>query len=132
MCASPSAALVGDAADFYDPFTGEGIYSALRGGELLGPYLYESLRANNSRAADVPLEAYDRSRRHEFGGKWRVERLIGLAVTFPALMNRAARTLSRRSHLADLLVGVAGDFVPPGEVLRPGFLMQLLAPAKSR
>jgi flavin-dependent dehydrogenase len=26
--------LVGDAADFYDPFTGEGIYSALRGAEL--------------------------------------------------------------------------------------------------
>lgn len=129
---APGAALVGDAADFYDPFTGEGIYSALRGGELLGPYLYESLRANNLHAADVPLEAYDRSRRHEFGGKWRVERLIGLAVSFPALMNHAARRLSRRSNLADLLVGVAGDFVPPGEVLRPAFLIQLLAPAKSR
>ncbi len=129
---APGAALVGDAADFYDPFTGEGIYSALRGGELLGPYLCESLRANSPHAADVPLEAYERSRRHEFGGKWRVERLIGLAVTFPALMNHAARTLSRRSHLADLLVGVAGDFVPPREVLRPGFLMQLLVPAKSR
>lgn len=129
---APGAALVGDAADFYDPFTGEGIYSALRGGELLGPYLCESLRANTPHAADVPLEAYERSRRHEFGGKWRVERLIGLAVTFPALMNHAARTLSRRSHLADLLVGVAGDFVPPREVLRPGFLMQLLVPAKSR
>src|SRR3712207_8668308 len=32
----PGAALVGDAADFFDPFTGEGIYAALRGGELLG------------------------------------------------------------------------------------------------
>ncbi|MFI5239460.1 MAG: NAD(P)/FAD-dependent oxidoreductase, partial [Gemmatimonadales bacterium] len=32
------AALVGDAADFFDPFTGEGVYSALRGGELLAPY----------------------------------------------------------------------------------------------
>jgi flavin-dependent dehydrogenase len=28
------AALVGDAADFYDPFTGEGIYSALRGARV--------------------------------------------------------------------------------------------------
>ncbi len=26
--------LVGDAAGFYDPFTGEGIFSALRGAEL--------------------------------------------------------------------------------------------------
>ncbi len=129
---APGAALVGDAADFYDPFTGEGIYAALRGGELLGPYVYEALRAPNARAADVALAAYERSRRHEFSGKWRVERLIGLAVAFPALMNHAARTLSRRSHLADLLVGVAGDFVPAREVLRPAFLMQLLAPAKPR
>src|SRR2546426_903434 len=28
------ALLVGDAADFFDPFTGQGIYSALRGAEL--------------------------------------------------------------------------------------------------
>jgi hypothetical protein len=48
------------------------------------------------------------------------------------ILNQAARVLSRRSHLADLLVGVAGDFVPPGEVLRPGFLLQLLAPLGPR
>jgi hypothetical protein len=47
-------------------------------------------------------------------------------------MNQAARALASRSHLADLLVGVAGDFVPPREVLRPGFLLQLLVPARSR
>ena len=37
---APGVALVGDAADFFDPFTGEGIYSALRGGELLAPFAY--------------------------------------------------------------------------------------------
>ena len=129
---APGAALVGDAADFYDPFTGEGIYAALRGGELLGPYVCQALRATRAREADVALEAYDRCRRHEFSGKWRVERLIGLAVASPPIMNYAARTLSRRRHLADLLVGVVGDFIPPSEVLRPGFLLQLLMPARSR
>ncbi|HVT40899.1 MAG TPA: FAD-dependent monooxygenase [Gemmatimonadaceae bacterium] len=122
------AALVGDAAEFFDPFTGEGIYSALRGGELLGPWVHEALRAPTRRAADAALEAYDRCRRQEFSGKWRLERLVALAVALSPVLNRAARVLARRPHLADLLVGVTGDFVPAREVLRPGFLAQLLAP----
>ena len=122
---APGAALVGDAADFFDPFTGEGIYAALRGGEALAPYVFESLRAASARRADEPLAAYDRWRRHEFGGKWLVERAIGIAVGVPALLEHAARTLSGRRDMADLLVGVAGDFVPPREVLRPGFLLRL-------
>jgi flavin-dependent dehydrogenase len=122
----PGAALVGDAADFFDPFTGEGMYAALRGGELLAPYVFDAVRATGDRARDVALEAYDRCRRQEFGGKWMVERGVGMAVAFPALLNRAARTLSGRRDMADLLVGVTGDFVPPREVLRPRFLARLL------
>ena len=120
------AALVGDAADFFDPFTGEGIYAALRGGELLAPHAMTHLGAASSQAADGALADYDRARRAAFAGKWRVERLIGLAVAFPSLMNIAARSLARRKDLADLLVGVAGDFVPAREVLRPSFLLGLI------
>ena len=123
---APGAALVGDAADFFDPFTGEGIYAALRGGELLLPYAVEAARGT-SRRADVALEAYERCRRHEFTGKWIVERIVGAATAYPAVMNRAARTLARRRDMADLFVGVTGDFVPPREVLRPSYLLRLLA-----
>ena len=122
---APGAALVGDAADFFDPFTGEGIYAALRGGELLAPFALEAASAGPA-AADRALAAYERARRAEFGAKWRVERLIGTAVAFPALMNRAAAVLGRRKDMADLLIGVAGDFVPAGEVLRPRYLLSLL------
>ena len=31
-----------------------------------------------------------------------------------------------KPYLADLLVGVTGDCVPPMEVLRPAFVMQLV------
>jgi flavin-dependent dehydrogenase len=126
---APGAALVGDAADFFDPFTGEGMYAALRGGELLAPYVYEVLRARTTRDADDALEAYDRSRRHEFGGKWNVERLIGSAVASPLLMNLAARSLARQQDMADLLVGVTGDFVPASAVLRFGYVARLVAGA---
>ena len=123
---APGVALVGDAADFFDPFTGEGIYAALRGGELLAPYAVAALRATSPLGERTALEAYDRARRHEFGGKWLVERMIGTAVAFPALLERAARSLSRRPAMADLLVGVTGDFVPASAVLNPAFLARML------
>lgn len=125
---APGLALVGDAAEFYDPFTGEGIYTALRSGELAAPFIAEAVASSRS---NHTLAAYERARRAEFAGKWRVERLIAAAVAFPALMNHAAKSLSRRGDMADLLVGVAGDFVPAAELLRPGYVFRLLFPASA-
>jgi flavin-dependent dehydrogenase len=125
---APGAALVGDAADFFDPFTGEGIYAALRGAELLAPRVIEAITARSTRVADHSLQSYDRDRVNEFRGKWTVERIIGTAVSFPALMNLAARSLSLRPAMANTIVGVTGDFVPAREVLRPGFLLRLALP----
>ena len=124
---APGAALVGDAADFFDPFTGEGIYSALRGAELLAAQLMAAGVLASPRATDAALARYEAARREAFRGKWRVERLIGMVVASPFLMNRAARALSADSDMADLLVGVAGDFVPPSQVLQPRFVLRLLA-----
>jgi flavin-dependent dehydrogenase len=122
---APGAALVGDAADFFDPFTGEGIYAALRGGELLAPFARAALGAETRRDADDALAAYERARRAEFRGKWIVERLISSAVGFAPAINHFARTLESRKDMADLLVGVTGDFVPAREVLRPSYLLNL-------
>jgi flavin-dependent dehydrogenase len=129
---APGVALVGDAADFFDPFTGEGIYAALRGAELLAPFAAEAARARPGVAVrGDALAGYERARRAAFAGKWRVERLIGTAVTFPALLDRAASVLEERRDLADLLVGVAGDFVPPREVLHPRFWSSFLLPRRA-
>jgi flavin-dependent dehydrogenase len=125
----PGAALVGDAADFFDPFTGEGVYAALRGGEILAPYIEEALKGNGDGGLKA-LKGYEVARRKEFGGKWKLERIIGAAIAFPPLINHAARALSSRKDMADLLVGVAGDFVPAEAVLNPRFLFDLfLSPA---
>jgi len=129
---APGAALVGDAADFFDPFTGEGMFEALRGGELLGPYLCEALRASSSRGADGALAAYDRSRRHEFASTWRVQKVVALAVAFPPLLNQAANAAEGRRTLSDLIVNVASGFSPASELMRPGVLRALLLPSRTR
>ena len=126
---TPGAVLVGDAADFFDPFTGEGMYAAMRGAQLLSTYAWEVVRAKSDASADIALAAYDRCRRHEFRGKWAVERAIATAIASPSLINLAAKALARRAELADLLVGVTGDFVPAREVLKPAFALQLIAAA---
>lgn len=127
---APGAALVGDAADFFDPFTGEGIYAALRGGELVAPYIAEALFYQYDADESRILAGYDRARAREFGGKWKLERIVSLAIRYPWLLNNAAKVLSKRKDLADLLVGVAGDFIPPRLVLSPRFLFTLfIAPA---
>ena len=119
----PGALLVGDAADFYDPFTGEGIYAALRGGELAAAAVFAGL--NDSRAQDDAFRAYDESRRREFGAKWRVERLIACGVALAPIANRAVGSLRADKRLADLLVGVTGDFVPARRVLQFDYLARL-------
>lgn len=125
---APGAALVGDAADFFDPFTGEGIYAAMRGAELLAPQIVAALAARSLRDSDAALAAYDVARTREFRGKWAVEQIIGAAVSFPPLMNVAARSLALRPAMAHTIVGVTGDFVPAREALRPSFLLRLVLP----
>ena len=123
------AALVGDAADFFDPFTGEGMYAALRGGELLAPFIVEALRGTPSNEKRA-LAGYEAKRRNEFGGKWKLERIVGMAIAYPYFLNNAAKALSRNKDLADLLVGVAGDFIPAKVALDPRVLFNLfISPA---
>lgn len=116
--------LVGDAADFFDPFTGEGICAALTGAALAAATLDEALRRPGPLTA-ARLAGYRRARRHRFLGKWLVERMIGYALETPRLFERAVDRLDRRG-LADTLIGVTGDMVSPWRVMNPWFLARML------
>jgi menaquinone-9 beta-reductase len=121
------ACLVGDAADFFDPFTGQGIYGALRGAELAAECLIPALA--RERGSSIPRDAlrpYARARRRAFAGKWLLERLIGLGVGWPALANRVIGRLARSPDLSDLLVGATANVVPARAVLGPRTLARLL------
>jgi flavin-dependent dehydrogenase len=105
------------------------MYAALRGGEMLAPFIVAALRGE-PRDENSALAAYETARRREFGGKWKLERIVGMAIAYPYFLDNAAKTLSRRKEMADLLVGVAGDFVPTSVVLNPRFLFNLfISPA---
>ena len=121
---APGALLVGDAADFFDPFTGEGICAALRGAELIEGALLEPLTRGGPLPA-AALRSYRQARRRAFFGKWMVERVIGYAMLAPALFDRAVARLERHG-LAHTLIGVTGDFVPPRAVLNPVFLSRVM------
>lgn len=116
--------LVGDALGFLDPFTGEGIFTALRSAELAAEVAAAALRANDvSAAALAPAHA---RRRAEFAAKDRVSILLQRLIARRRLAVAVARRLARRPAQLELLMGVIGDFVPAREVLSLRFLARLL------
>jgi geranylgeranyl reductase family protein len=119
---APGALLVGDAAGFYDPFTGEGITLALRSAELAAQVAAAALE----RAAVVGLREYDERRSEATRDKFLLNRLLQHVIAWPALANAVAKRLARRPDLADRLVGIAGDFIPARTALGPGFVWDLL------
>jgi flavin-dependent dehydrogenase len=120
------AALVGDAADFLDPFTGDGIVSALRGAELLAGVLADALRRDRGTVPARALAPYRRARRRAFAGKRAVARLIATAMYAPAFFDHALDRLTRRGRMAHDLIAVTGECMPARAVLNPFFLARAI------
>jgi menaquinone-9 beta-reductase len=118
------ALLVGDAADFFDPFTGEGIGTALHGAELAASAIADALLRPGPVTA-AALDRYRIARRAAFLGKWAIERLVGYGMLMPALFDRAVGRLERRG-LAHTFIGVTGDYVPARAILNPWFLSRMV------
>jgi geranylgeranyl reductase family protein len=114
--------LVGDAAGFYDPFTGEGVTLALRSAELAAEATEEALRSGNPER----LSGYAQRRQAATRDKFRFNRVLQQIVGRPWLANLVARRLVARPRLANRLVGIAGDFVPARGALGAAFLRELL------
>jgi flavin-dependent dehydrogenase len=116
--------LAGDAAGFYDPFTGEGLYTALRSAELLADTAHAALAAGDLSAR--ALAPYARARRLAFRDKQRVTRMLQTVIRRRWLADWAARAAAPHPRLVAALMGVIGDFVPPRDLLRPSVFRSLL------
>lgn len=116
--------LVGDAAGYYDPFTGEGIYGALASAKLAAEVATRALAAGTLDHA--ALAEYQTAHAALFRGKGTIEAIIQSAVQVPPLMNHVAAQLARHKTMADTLLAVTGDFLPASAVLRPGYLARLV------
>jgi menaquinone-9 beta-reductase len=118
--------LVGDAASFLDPFTGDGIHEALRGATLLAPVVDGALRAGDLSARQ--LAPYCAARRRAFWAKRQVCWLVQGFIATPALMDYATTRLDRRATVRQTLTGVLGDLSPARQGFSPVFLARLLRP----
>ena len=112
--------LAGDAAGFYDPFTGEGLYTALRSAELLAEVAHPALTAGDVSAA--ALAPYARAARRRASATRRESRsALQLIIAPPPPRQRRRALLQRRPAPARTLMGVIGDFIPPREISAPRF-----------
>jgi geranylgeranyl reductase family protein len=112
--------LIGDAAGFIDPFTGEGIYRALRSARLAS-------RAFSGPEANV-VDRYLAARRAAFASKDTLTWLIQGMLAAPPILSYAVRRLGRRPALAAVLGGALGDCRPATDALSPAALFAMLRP----
>ncbi len=115
--------LVGDAAGFLDPFTGEGLHRALRSAELAVEFVDRSLGGDRD-----ALAAYDRRLIRRTRAKDAVSVLVQAFLEVPAAFDYAARRLAARPTVRETMGLVMGDLIPASAALDPRFLVGLLRP----
>lgn len=118
--AGPGWLLVGDAAGFVDPFTGEGIYRALRSARAAATALAPGDQGTEAR--------YRAARRAAFAAKDALTWLVQGMLAAPPLLDYALRRLEGRPDAAAALGAALGDCRPATTALSPRFLASVLWP----
>ncbi len=121
--AGPGWLLVGDAAGFLDPFTGEGLHRAVVSAALAARAVDATLRGRGK-----ALPAYDRAMQRRFAAKDAVSWVVQAFLGQLALFDYAARRLGARPAVRETMGLVMGDLVPASRALDPRFLAALLRP----
>jgi menaquinone-9 beta-reductase len=121
--ASRGVLLAGDAAAFIDPMTGQGVYLALRGGELAAEAAVGVLDGPGPTRRG--LAGYEEARRRAFGDIFLLSRLLQGIALRPRLAAHAVRRMAVRPDVGTRFIDVIGNVTHARSVLRPAFLAGL-------
>jgi menaquinone-9 beta-reductase len=122
--AGPGFVLVGDAAGFLDPISGEGLHRSLVSAAAASDAIACCLTGERS----ASLDGYDRRLRRRFGRKDAVSWILQAFLARPEALAYAVRRLEGRPQLRQSFAAVMADLAPAERVLDPRFLAALLRP----
>jgi menaquinone-9 beta-reductase len=114
--------LVGDAAGFVDPISGEGLHRALVTAEFASRAIHSHLRGDAT-----ALREYDRRLRARFRSKDALSWALQLFMLRPELAHRAIRRLDRNTQMRATFAAALADLAPASSVFDPRFVGPLLA-----
>ncbi len=121
---APGAVLVGDAAGFLNPFTGQGVFLALAGAQAVSAALLGALR-DRSRERTA-FAGYAHARTADFRARSALCALVTLLIDVAPLARRTAVRLERRPAARAALVAALAGLSAPGRALAPSVLGRLL------
>ncbi len=117
--------LVGDAGEFVDPFTGQGVFLALSGARRAAEAILSVLR-DGAPERDA-FARYETRTRRETASRRGLARMVKLVMGSPILARRAARNFERMPDLAPALMEAVAGSVPAGRAYAPATLVRLFA-----
>ena len=111
--------MVGDAATFINPFTGEGVYFALRGAQMAAEAIHQALMRGDT-VSRQSLQSYDAARRKELLPRYQLCDAVQRVVHSPALLGWAAGRLRRSASFTEVLLSTVGDIGKAPELILAG------------
>ena len=120
--------MVGDTAGFVDPLTGEGIYYALRSGELAAAQGLEALRRGDVSAK--ALKGYEINWRREFGWNLWTGLCLRPWLAQEWLIERTFKRLCQDHKGAGRLAGIIGNLYPKRMLLSPLWIARIIFPRR--
>jgi len=121
---APGALLVGDAAGFLNPFTGQGVFLALSGAARASAAIVRAFERRDEE--DAAFASYADWRTGDFRARKRLSQLVNLMIDVPPLAQRAVNRLRRLPDLGTTLIDALAGARAPQTAFHPLVLGRLL------